>query len=383
MSVGKSRTRLWFLWHSWLAMPIWAFLFFVCLTGTIAVVSTEIMWLVNPAMRASGAGEPLPPSALIAAAEAAAPGGRVSSLSWGGSHMAVGARMAMPDGTSTTAWVNPVSGTVQGMSTGNSFRNFFRALHGWLMTFPVGWYAVTLLAIPLVGSLITGLVVYKRFWKSFYQPRIRWSQAPRVMWGDLHRVAGTWSIWFIAVIAVTSLWFLIYMMLFHLGMGLGGGKLPVLIARDQIPVAATAPKVDADAVVRAATAALPDMRLRYLWLPGTAYDPATVSGSSGQVPLLPDYVRVNPFTAEVIVIEGGMDAASGIELTRTIMRALHTGDFGGLPVKLIWFAFGLLMTTLVFSGMLIWMKRTARATVEAVRGVRRGGAGMAEGSSNA
>ncbi|QCO06226.1 PepSY-associated TM helix domain-containing protein [Azospirillum argentinense] len=382
MSVGKSRTRLWFLWHSWLAMPLWAFLFFVCLTGTIAVVSTEIMWLVNPAMRASGAGEPLPASALIAAAEAAAPGGRVSSLSWGGSHMAVSARMAMPDGTSTTAWVNPVSGAVQGLSTGNSFQSFFRALHGWLMTFPVGWYLVTLLAIPLLGSLVTGLVVYKRFWKSFYQPRIRWRQAPRVMWGDLHRVAGTWSIWFIAVISVTSLWFLIYMMLFHLGMGLGGGKAPVLLARDQIPVSATAPKPDVDAIMASAKAALPDMRLRYLWLPGTAYDPATVAGSSGQVPLLPDYVRVNPFTAEVILIEGGMEAASGIELTRTIMRALHTGDFGGLPVKLVWFAFGLLMTTLVFSGMLIWMKRTARATVEAVRGVRRGSR-LAEGPSNA
>ncbi|TWA80345.1 putative iron-regulated membrane protein [Azospirillum brasilense] len=382
MSVGKSRTRLWFLWHSWLAMPLWAFLFFVCLTGTVAVVSTEIMWLVNPAMRASGAGEPLPASALIAAAEAAAPGGRVSSLSWGGSHMAVSARMSMPDGTSTTAWVNPVSGAVQGLSTGNSFQAFVRALHGWLMTFPVGWYLVTLLAIPLVGSLVTGLVVYKRFWKSFYQPRIRWRQAPRVMWGDLHRVAGTWSIWFIAVISVTSLWFLIYMMLFHLGMGLGGGKAPVLLARDQIPVSATAPRPDVDAVLASAQAALPDMRLRYLSLPGTAYDPATVAASSGQVPLLPDYVRVNPFTAEVILIEGGMEAASGIELTRTIMRALHTGDFGGLPVKLVWFAFGLLMTTLVFSGMLIWMKRTARATVEAVRGVRRG-ARLAEGPSNA
>ncbi len=378
MSAGKPRTRLWFLWHSWLAMPVWAFLFFVCLTGTIAVVSTEINWLVDPSMRASGGGEPLPPSALIAAAEAAAPGGRVSSLSWGGSHMAVGARMAMPDGTFTTAWVNPVTGAVQGMSTGNSFREFFRALHGWLLTFPTGWYLVTLLAIPLLGSLITGMVVYKRFWRSFYQPRIRWSQAPRVMWGDLHRVAGTWSIWFIAIIAVTSLWFLIYIALIHLGLGLGGGKPPVMVEREQIPVTATAPKVDADAILTAAITALPDMRLRYLGLPGTAYEPATVYGSSGQAPLLPDYVRVNPFTATVIAVEGGLDGASGVELTRTVMRALHTGDFGGLPIKLVWFTFGLLMTLLVFSGMLIWMKRTARATVEAVRQLK-----LVEESSNA
>ena len=198
------------------------------------------------------------------------------------------------------------------------------------------------------------------------------------MWGDLHRVAGTWSIWFIAIIAVTSLWFLIYIALIHLGLGLGGGKPPVMVEREQIPVTATAPKVDADAILTAAITALPDMRLRYLGLPGTAYEPATVYGSSGQAPLLPDYVRVNPFTATVIAVEGGLDGASGVELTRTVMRALHTGDFGGLPIKLVWFTFGLLMTLLVFSGMLIWMKRTARATVEAVRQLK-----LVEESSNA
>lgn len=378
MSAGKSRTRLWFLWHSWLAMPIWAFLFFVCLTGTIAVVSTEITWLVDPTVRASGSGEPMAPSALIAAAEQSVPGGRVTSLSWGGSHMAVGARMALPDGTTATAWVNPYSGAVQGMSTTSSFRTFIRALHGWLLTYPAGWYAVTLLAIPMLGSLITGLVVYKRFWRAFYQPRIRWTQAPRVMWGDLHRVAGVWSIWFLAVIAITSLWFLISVLLMDLGIGLGGGKPPVLVAREELPVAASVPRRDPDAILAAAMAAVPDMRLRYLGLPGTAFDTALVIGSSGQAPLLPDYVRVNPYSAAVVDVSGGLVGESGVELTRTVMRALHTGDFGGLPVKLIWFLFGVLLTGLVFSGMLIWTKRTVRATVEAARRGK-----VVEGASNA
>jgi hypothetical protein len=41
-SPGKkkvSRTKLWFLVHSWAALPIWIFLFFVCLTGPISTVS--------------------------------------------------------------------------------------------------------------------------------------------------------------------------------------------------------------------------------------------------------------------------------------------------------------------------------------------------------
>nr|WP_274610331.1 PepSY domain-containing protein [Pseudomonas sp. TH31] len=49
----KSRSKLWFLVHSWLALPIWFFVLIVCVTGTLAVVSQEIVWLANPQMRAS------------------------------------------------------------------------------------------------------------------------------------------------------------------------------------------------------------------------------------------------------------------------------------------------------------------------------------------
>lgn len=46
---------------------------------------------------------------------------------------------------------------------------------------------------------------------------------------------------------------------------------------------------------------------------------------------------------------------------------MHTGDFGGLPIKLIWFFFGLVLTLMVFSGLLIWTKRTAQATAAALK----------------
>ncbi|MCE3256974.1 MAG: putative peptidase family [Nitrobacter vulgaris] len=48
-----SGARLWFVIHGWLALPIWAFLFFVCLIGSIATVSQEIMWLASPMVRAN------------------------------------------------------------------------------------------------------------------------------------------------------------------------------------------------------------------------------------------------------------------------------------------------------------------------------------------
>jgi uncharacterized iron-regulated membrane protein len=52
------------------------------------------------------------------------------------------------------------------------------------------------------------------------------------------------------------------------------------------------------------------------------------------------------------------------------MRPLHTGDFAGLWLKLVYFFFGLLLTMMVFSGMMIWTKRTVKETAAAVRRAR-------------
>ena len=85
-------------------------------------------------------------------------------------------------------------------------------MHGWWLVpfnngYSWGWYLVSLLGLPMLASLVTGLVVYKRFWKGFFKPRLRISQ--RIFWGDFHRLSGIWSIWFIAIISITGTWFLI------------------------------------------------------------------------------------------------------------------------------------------------------------------------------
>src|SRR3546814_3107601 len=69
------------------------------------------------------------------------------------------------------------------------------------------------LGLPLLVSLVTGLVVYKRFWKGFFRPTLRIRHGARIFWGDFHRLSGIWSIWFIAVISITGTWFLIQALL--------------------------------------------------------------------------------------------------------------------------------------------------------------------------
>ncbi|UXH41912.1 PepSY-associated TM helix domain-containing protein [Pseudomonas promysalinigenes] len=375
-SPKKSKSKLWFLVHSWLALPIWFFVLIVCFTGMLAVVSQELVWLANPDVRASKPddnAERLTFQQVLDALQQAEPDMAVNTLSQpDGSHFALTARVTYPDGSSPMLYVNPYTGAIQGKMPDFNFEAFTRALHGWWLVpftngFSWGWYMVSLLGLPMLASLVTGLVVYKKFWKGFFKP-LRTGHGSRIFWGDLHRLAGVWSIWFIAVISITSIWFLIRAILFDNQITISSEPIVPVIAREQVPQTldgSPAPRIDLDEAARIAGLAIPSLDITSVSLPATAYSHIEMGGR-GWYPLMFQSASVNPYTRQVDS-QFLLSDRSALEFVTESMRPLHTGDFGGLPIKLIWFFFGLVLTLMVFSGLLIWTKRTAQATAAALK----------------
>ncbi|MFJ4349834.1 PepSY-associated TM helix domain-containing protein [Pseudomonas sp. NPDC089428] len=375
-SPKKSKSKLWFLVHSWLALPIWFFVLIVCFTGMLAVVSQEIVWLANPDVRASkpdDSAERLSFQQVLDALRKAEPDMVVNSLSQpDGSHFALTARVTYADGSSPMLYVNPYTGAIQGKMPDFNFEAFTRALHGWWLVpfthgFSWGWYMVSLLGLPMLASLVTGLVVYKKFWKGFFKP-VRTGHGARIFWGDLHRLAGVWSIWFIAVISITSIWFLIRAILSDNHITISSEPIVPVIAREQVPQSvdgSPAPRIDLDEAARIAGLAIPSLDITSISLPATAYSHIEMGGR-GWYPLMFQSASVNPYTRQVDS-QFLLSDRSALEFVTESMRPLHTGDFGGLPIKLVWFFFGLILTLMVFSGLLIWTKRTAQATATALK----------------
>ena len=377
----KSRSKIWFLVHSWLALPIWFFVLIVCVTGTLATVSQEIVWLANPDIRAP---KPSPGAELLTLGQAlekvqqAEPDLKVLSLMRPDeSHFALSARVSYPDGSSPTLYVNPYTGVIQGVSPQFDFRQFTRALHGWWLVpftngFSWGWYLVSLLGLPMLASLVTGLVVYKKFWKGFLTPRLRLRQGARVFWGDFHRLSGIWSIWFIAVISITGTWFLLQAVLFDNHISISTEGVPPVIARDAVPRSESAtppPQLNLDQMIAEVVERVPSLDPKRVFLSGNAYSLTFVEGR-GWYPLMDQTVGVSPYDGDVGYVRL-LEDRSTLEFVTESMRPLHTGDFGGLWVKLIWFFFGLLLSMMVLSGLLIWSKRTVTATAKALRKERR------------
>ncbi|KAA0944461.1 MULTISPECIES: PepSY domain-containing protein [unclassified Pseudomonas] len=373
----KSRSKLWFLVHSWLALPIWFFVLIVCVTGTLAVVSQEIVWLANPDMRASKPSddaEPLSYDQVITAIKRAEPKAIVESLSRPDeSHFALDVDVSYPDGRSVSVYVNPYTGVIQGISPAFNFQQFTRALHGWWLVpftngFSWGWYLVSFLGLPMLASLVTGLVVYKRFWKGFFKPTLRFNHGARIFWGDFHRLSGIWSIWFIAVISITGTWFMIQAILGDNQITISSQPVVPVISRDKVPMSSPgvpSPMIPLDDAINIATQRIPGLEASFVSLPSNAYSHLRIGGR-GWYPLMFQTAEINPYSGEIAASHLLSDR-SALEFVTESMRPLHTGDFGGIWIKLIWFFFGLLLSMMVLSGLLIWSKRTALATFHALK----------------
>lgn len=130
----KSRSKIWFLAHSWLALPIWFFVLIVCVTGTLAVISKEIMWLANPEMRdnrPSDDAQRMSFEQIRATIERNEPDLIVGTIMQpDGDYFALSVFVTYPDGRSVPAYVNPYTGVIQGLTPSFDFRRFTRALHG-------------------------------------------------------------------------------------------------------------------------------------------------------------------------------------------------------------------------------------------------------------
>ncbi|QXI04513.1 hypothetical protein PS925_01091 [Pseudomonas fluorescens] len=373
----KSRSKLWFLVHSWLALPIWFFVLIVCVTGTLAVVSQEIVWLANPQMRASQPADDAPRlgyEEIITAIKTAEPLALVQRISRPDeSHFALDVTLSYPDGRSLVTYVNPYTGVIQGTAPQFNFQAFTRALHGWWLVpftngYSWGWYLVSALSFPLLASLITGLVVYKRFWKGFFSPTLRFRHGARIFWGDFHRLSGIWSIWFIAVISITSTWFLIEAVLSDNHISISSEAIIPAMARDSVPLTADGlppARINLDRAIEIAQQKIPGLEASDINMPFNAYSHLDIRGR-GWYPLMFQSATLNPYSGDMASSRVLSDRSS-LEFVTESMRPLHTGDFGGLWIKLIWFFFGLILSMMVLSGLLIWTKRTALATANALK----------------
>lgn len=368
----KLTQRFWFLLHGWCSLPVWLLFTAVCLTGTVAVLSHELTWLTNPNARASNPdhlpARPLPE--LVAAVEQAVPAAAVTGVMVMEPYLVTAVLFASPKHPAAIAYVNPYTGVVQQINDGINFITFMRSLHGWLL-FPwqqgysVGYYLVSAMSLLMLGALITGLIIYKRFWQSFTAPKVRTGQGRKTLLADLHRLAGVWSIWFLLLMSLTGLWYLLQAVLWHNEVEFYHEVPPLTLQQVPAPSAdGRAPaQVSLAQALAAAQQAMPALKPAYIQLPEHPRDYFKISGS-GDNPLFDQYsytLWVDPWRGTV-AHQHSPAQMGALETVMSVADPLHYGTIGGLATKLIWFVFGLLVSGMAVSGFMIWGSRLRQAS---------------------
>lgn len=347
--------RLWFDLHSWVGLKLCLFLGFVCFTGTLAVLAHEIDWLLHPEIRVAPGPERASWGAMLAAARHAYPDWELSAIEAPeGSRFAARVRARTPEGRLRFVWVDPYRGTVTGDTHWFNAHRFLRNTHRHLML-PVryGVPLVAALSIPLAITLVSSLYIYRHWWRGFFaRPR---GDRPRRLWGDIHRLAGVWSLGFVALMALTGGWYLVE--------SLGGGAEPpaTLQAGHAQDDARPASAAVVDRAVAEAHARWPAFEVRVV-RPTGAGGTLLLEGEAETVLVRP---RANALAFDAadgawIGTRDGRDMGVHQRIAE-MADPLHFGNFAGLPVKLVWFVFGALLTTLSITGAYLYGLRIADA----------------------
>ncbi|ODT85286.1 PepSY-associated TM helix domain-containing protein [Phenylobacterium sp. SCN 70-31] len=355
----KARS-LWWVVHSWAGLKLSIFMTFVLATGTLAVFAHELDWMATPAMRvAPQSAEKASLGDIAAAARAEVPGGRLQSVymptdPWFAAEVWVDAGGKRIE----RVYVNPWTAEVTGTGGWANIHRVLRQTHRHLML-PVkyGVPIVCSMSFLLLASLVTGLVTYKKFWRGFLR-NPHWRGGARRLSGDLHRLGGLWSLWFLVLMILTGLWYLVEVL---------GGQAPPHPQPPKIEAPLPAPAgPELDALVARAQAAYPTLRINEVRFPAANGARGLVVSGQADALLVRDRsnaVWLDPDSGAVRMVSRGEDLGVHQRISE-MADPLHFGTFGGLVTKVIWFVFGVFLTGLSITGVMIYSLRLKGAYAE-------------------
>jgi len=365
--MAKVSQRFWFQLHGWCSLPIWVLFCFICVTGTVSVISHELTWLTNSAARATNP-DNLPEKSkdtLIANLKSQHPSADVMSILSYEPYLVNAIIFTDTDKPYAVAYVNQYTGEVQAINQTISFVEFMRTLHGWLF-FPwqegysLGYYLVSLMALVILGALVTGLIIYKNFWRAFTQPKIRFNQGSKTLLKDLHTVSGVWSIWFMAIMSLTGLWYLAQAIMWHNEIDIE--EHAPIVSEAQLPSSNSAEAINLDSAIAITKNQFSDFTPTYIMLPEHNRGMYSIMGA-GDTIFYDGYsysTSINPWTG-AIGASKSPETMTTLQTLSHIADPLHYGTIGGIWTKIIWFIFGLILSGMSITGFMMYSKKLVKA----------------------
>ena len=206
-------------------------------------------------------------------------------------------------------------------------------------------------AVVLCALGVTGLIIYRKFWKKFFT--LRWDKRMMAMTRSLHRLFGIWCSPVLLIIGLTGLYFNLIVYLEEVEEHADGGHYIVTerMYNDQI---------DFDALYIDSQTRMESFRPTFLLMPTEPGFSITFFGEISYAnPFASQYSSTVTYAADSGEFQAIYDIRDAGIVSQSVdsFRELHFGNFGGLASKLIWCIAGLVMGFLAISGSYMWASR--------------------------
>ncbi|WP_034712388.1 PepSY domain-containing protein [Acidovorax sp. JHL-9] len=360
--------RRWSWVHQWSSLVCTVFMLLLCLTGLPLIFHHEIGHLLGTEVEAPAMPANTPRASLdqvLAAAQALHPQRVVQFASQPEDDDALWFVTLTPTPAPTDDFksiaVDARTGAVLSeLPVGEGFMHVMLRLHVDLFAGLAGKLFLGLMGLLLLVAIVTGVVLYAPFMRKLCFGEVRQHRSTRVKWLDLHNLLGIVTLTWALVVGATGMvntWADLVIQYWQ------HDQLSALLKPyEGQPIVPAIERGPLQHSLEAAQAEAPGTRLSFIAFPGTSFSSPHhntffLRGNTPLTSRLLQPVLVDARTAQVT-------AAPQLPWYVTallVSQPLHFGDYGGMPMKILWALLDIATIAVLGSGLYLWLRRKAPA----------------------
>ncbi|PXW75281.1 putative iron-regulated membrane protein [Blastomonas natatoria] len=366
----RSSIKAWAAVHKWTSLACTAFLLMLCITGLPLIFHDEIDYLTEeqpvfgrPGVGSSGTDKGLLSlDAMLARALANRPGEVPLYMAFDNDQpsmtITTGPRPDSPGSEMTIQSFDRSTGKLiaKVAESDGGVMHFLLKLHTDMFLGLPGMLFLGVMGIAFVAALVSGVVLYAPFMRKLDFGTLRTRRSARTKWLDYHNLLGMVGLAWMLVVGLTGV---INAFAVPIEKLWKANELAAMTAE----YAGRKPLDPArygslDKAMAAARAKLPDNNPQFIAFPGGTFSSNHHYAVffQGDSPLTERLLTPALIDAET----GTFTAARQMPWyyqALSLSRPLHFGDYGGLPLKLLWAALTLFTMHVLGTGLYLWLAR--------------------------
>lgn len=359
--LSSGALRKWSFLHKWTSLICTVFMLMLCLTGLPLIFEHEIDEFLADGIPYTTAASGLPMANLddvVSAAQAQAPNKAImfiGDISDDGFWYVNMADTVAGGGTSVTPTIDYYTAEVLDPAARRiGFMAFMLRLHTDMFAGLPGKLFLGLMALLLLVAIVSGVVLYAPFMRRLQFGEVRRDRAARIKWLDLHNLLGIVTLVWVVTVGATGMintWAELIVSAWRTD------QMAEMIA----PYAGQPPVTQPGSLeqaVRAARALEPNMQLGFVAFPGSVISSPHHYAvfMRGTEPLTSRTLK--PVLVDAQTLQVTDNRPLPWYMTALLLsQPLHFGDYGGVPMKILWAALDIITIILLGSGLYLWLAR--------------------------